>query len=145
MSETVHAPISIPVPVDPNADRPVGPALLKGWRRKCPACGEASLFDGYLAVHHECPNCNEALHHQRADDGPAWATLVVTGHLLAPLMLLMWDLWQPSPIVMASTLSVFLVAVSLFLLPRFKGAFIGLQWSRRMHGFGAEADAPTHQ
>src|SRR5690606_14395176 len=100
---------------------------------------------GYLAVHHECPNCSEALHHQRADDGPAWATLVVTGHLLAPLMLLMWDLWQPSPIVMASTLSVFLVAVSLFLLPRFKGAFIGLQWSRRMHGFGAEADGRTNQ
>lgn len=142
MSQTVHAQNSIPVPEDPNADRPVGPAMLKGWRCKCPACGEGKLFEGYLTVRRECPNCREELYHQRADDGPAWATLVVTGHLLAPLMLIMWDLWQPSPLVMASTLSVFIVAVSLFLLPRFKGTFVGLQWSRRMHGFGAEGEAP---
>ena len=27
---------------------------------------------------------------------------------------------------------------SLLLLPRIKGAFVGLQWARRMHGFGSE-------
>jgi uncharacterized protein (DUF983 family) len=27
------------------------------------------------------------------------------------------------------------VAVSLFLLPRFKGMIVAFQWARRMHGF----------
>ena len=26
------------------------------------------------------------------------------------------------------------VALSLFLLPRFKGMFVGIQWAKRMHG-----------
>jgi uncharacterized protein (DUF983 family) len=32
------------------------------------------------------------------------------------------------------------VALSLFLLPRLKGAMIAVQWAKRMHGFG-QADA----
>jgi uncharacterized protein (DUF983 family) len=31
--------------------------------------------------------------------------------------------------------------LSLALLPRIKGAFIGFQWARRMHGFGDTAGA----
>jgi uncharacterized protein (DUF983 family) len=30
------------------------------------------------------------------------------------------------------------VTLSLYLLPRLKGAVIGFQWARRMHGFGDE-------
>jgi uncharacterized protein (DUF983 family) len=30
------------------------------------------------------------------------------------------------------------VAMTLWLLPRVKGAFVALQWSRRMHGFGRD-------
>ena len=29
------------------------------------------------------------------------------------------------------------VALSLFLLPRLKGVLVGIQWAKRMHGFGA--------
>jgi uncharacterized protein (DUF983 family) len=29
------------------------------------------------------------------------------------------------------------VAMSLFLLPRLKGALVAIQWAKRMHGFGA--------
>ena len=29
--------------------------------------------------------------------------------------------------------------LSLLLLPRIKGAMVGLQWARRMHGFGGKA------
>ncbi len=39
-------------------------------------------------------------------------------------------LWLP--LVLALVL-----ALSLILLPRVKGAIIGLQWARRRHGFGA--------
>jgi len=32
--------------------------------------------------------------------------------------------------------SVGTVALSLYLLPRLKGALVAVQWARRMHGFG---------
>ena len=38
---------------------------------------------------------------------------------------------------LALTFSVFCVALSGFLLPRLKGMIVAIQWSRRMHGFGA--------
>jgi uncharacterized protein (DUF983 family) len=34
------------------------------------------------------------------------------------------------------------LGMSLWLLPRVKGALVGLQWALRMHGFDAAADAP---
>ena len=35
-----------------------------------------------------CPACGEDLSQISADDGPAWGTLIVVGHVLAPLMIL---------------------------------------------------------
>lgn len=119
-----------------NAERPVKPALLRGWKRKCPSCGSGPLFNGYLSVRDECAVCGEELFHQRADDGPAWATILLAGHLMAPAMLLIFTVWRPSGLVMALGFSAFFVTLSLFLLPRLKGMFVAIQWAKRMHGFG---------
>lgn len=117
-------------------ERPLWPAILRGWRCRCPACGAGPLLRGYLKVRDSCPVCGEDLHHQRADDGPAYVTILIVGHILAPLMLLIYAKWSPDPLITAVILSVGCAALSLYLLPRLKGAFVGLQWSRRMHGFG---------
>jgi len=122
-------------------DRPMKPALWRGWRRRCPACGRGALFDGYLRVHPACPSCGEDLSHQRADDGPAYATILIVGHVMAPLVLWAFVTFRPSPVTLALVMGTFCVALSLFLLPRLKGMFVAIQWSRRMHGFGAGADA----
>lgn len=118
------------------AERPVGPALLCGWRRRCPACGSGPLFTGYLTVRRTCPACGEALHHQRADDGPSWATILITGHLMAPLMLFVYATWRPEPWIMAVGFMLAFLCLSLYLLPRIKGMIVAFQWARRMHGFG---------
>lgn len=118
-------------------DREVKPALLKGWKRRCPNCGSGALFDGYLKVHEACSECNQELHHQRADDGPAYLTIVVVGHLMAPALLWVYAAFQPKPLVLALGFTVVTVALSLYLLPRFKGMMIAFQWAKRMHGFGA--------
>lgn len=123
--------------LSPEADRPLRPAMLRGWRLRCPSCGTGRLLHGYLKVNSACPSCGEALHHQRADDGPAYFTILIVGHLLAPLLLFVFIRWRPEPLTMAAAFSLGCVALSLYLLPRIKGAMIGLQWSRRMHGFGA--------
>ncbi len=98
------------------------------------------MMRGYLTVREGCPVCGEALHHQRADDGPAYLTILIVGHLVAPVLLFSFTRWEPDPLPFAVTLSVGTVALSLYLLPRLKGAMVALQWAKRMHGFGSLPD-----
>ena len=128
--------MTLSAPISALEDRPLGPALRRGWKGRCPNCGAGPMLRGYLKVRDTCPVCGEALHHHRADDGPAYLTILLVGHLMAPLLLFTFTQWRPEPLVLASVFSVGTVALSLFLLPRLKGALVALQWSRRMHGFG---------
>ena len=125
-------------PMTELEDRPLKPALLRGWRRRCPNCGAGPMLRGYLKVRDACPVCGEELHHHRADDGPAYLTILIVGHILAPALLFVYNVWQPEPWTMATLFSVGTVALSLYLLPRLKGVMIGIQWAKRMHGFGSE-------
>jgi uncharacterized protein (DUF983 family) len=117
-------------------DRPLGTALRRGWRRRCPACGGGPLMNGYLSVRETCLACGEEWHHHRADDGPAWATIIISGHLLTPVLLFVFETFRPEAWVMALGFSLGFSALALFLLPRVKGMFVAMQWARRMHGFG---------
>ncbi len=119
-------------------DRPMKPAMLRGWRRLCPNCGSAPMMGGYLKVRDACPSCGEALHHHRADDGPAYLAILIVGHLMAPLLLASFTLWRPDPLVLTVVFSAGCVALSLWLLPRLKGTIVGIQWAKRMHGFGLD-------
>ncbi len=131
------APLPHPVAAADPDERPMRPALLRGWRRRCPNCGAGPLLRGYLKVRDACPVCGEELHHQRADDGPAYLTILIVGHVMAPLILWAFIEFRPDPLVLASVFSVGTVALSLYLLPRLKGVLVAIQWARRMHGFGA--------
>ena len=117
--------------------REVKPAMLRGWKLRCPQCGTGPIMDGYLTVRDTCEVCNEDLSHQRADDGPAYVTIIICGHILAPLMLFVFERFHPSTTVMVVGFSILFVSLALFMLPRIKGAFVGLQWAKYMHGFGA--------
>jgi uncharacterized protein (DUF983 family) len=119
-------------------ERDTGTAIRRGWARRCPACGEGQMMDGFLTVRRTCPACDTELYHHRADDGPAWATILITGHLMAPIMLFVFVEYRPQAWAMALGFSVVFVALSLYLLPRLKGVFVGLQWAKRMYGFGKQ-------
>lgn len=120
----------------PASGRLAKPAMLRGWKQRCPNCGNGPLYKGFLKVRAECATCGQELHHHRADDGPAYLTILVVGHLMAPLLHLTFTRFDtPDPLIVASVFSVFCVASSLYLLPRIKGGLIGLQWAKRMHGF----------
>lgn len=116
-------------------DRPTWPAVSKGFRCKCPNCGKGKLLYGYLKVYDTCSDCGQELFHHRADDGPAYLTILIVGHLLAPALHVSYVSFRPSPLTLALAFSVACVALSLYLLPRLKGAVVGFQWARRMHGF----------
>ncbi|MCG7519097.1 DUF983 domain-containing protein [Ruegeria sp. Ofav3-42] len=117
-------------------DRPTKPALVKGFRCRCPNCGEGKLLHSYLKVNDTCSNCGEELFHHRADDGPAYLTILLVGHLLAPALHVSYVHWRPEPLTMFLIFAFGCTALSLFLLPRLKGAVVAYQWARRMHGFG---------
>ena len=53
-----------------------------------------------------------------------------------PLLLLIYTLYRPSTEVLIAAFLGGAALLSLLLLPVFKGAFVGLQWAKRMHGFG---------
>jgi uncharacterized protein (DUF983 family) len=118
-----------------DIDRPMKPALMRGWRRKCPNCGTGPLLKGYLKVRDTCPVCRQELHHHRADDGPAYLTIPIVGHLMAPILHVAFVHWRPEPLILFTVLAVGSVGLSLYLLPRLKGGIVAFQWARRMHGF----------
>jgi uncharacterized protein (DUF983 family) len=96
------------------------------------------MFTGFLAVAEKCPECGEALHHHRADDAPPYLTILATGHIVVPMIISTEVAYAPPTWVHMSLWIPLVLGVSLFLLPRFKGAVIALQWALLMHGFGPD-------
>jgi uncharacterized protein (DUF983 family) len=100
-------------------------ALKRGLKGRCPVCGEGALFWRYLKVEPACPACGHDLAQYPADDGPAYFTILIVGHLIVAPILLFPFIWQaPLWLVIPATLLP-LAGLTLLLLPRIKGAFIG--------------------
>lgn len=123
-------------PTSKPDERPVRPAVVNGFRRKCPNCGSGPLMQSYLKTRESCPVCRLDYSPHRADDGPAYLTILIVGHLMIPLLHIMFVAFRPEPLVLFTIFAIGSVALSLYLLPRLKGAVIGFQWARQMHGFG---------
>lgn len=110
--------------------------MRRGLLGHCPGCGQGRMFKSYLKVADHCDACGEALHHQRADDAPPYFTMFIVGHIVIGLVLALEKSPQPPPPwVYGGVLIPLTIALSLAILPRVKGALIGLQWALRMHGF----------
>ncbi len=110
-------------------DRPVFRSILRGIRRRCPRCAQGKLLSGYLAPVVACNNCGEDFSKIRADDGPAWATILVLGHVIVPLMLVLGR-DETVPVWLAISVLAVIMAIGVFLvLPRAKGMFIALIWA----------------
>ena len=119
-------------------------AITRGLSHHCPNCGEGPLYRAYLKVVDECRSCGHRLGEYRADDGPAYFTILLVGHLvIAPMLFLQWIWRAPIWLVLPLTL-VPLATVTLLALPRVKGALVGLLYSLKTtgeHAPGSELDA----
>jgi uncharacterized protein (DUF983 family) len=118
-------------------------AMKRGWRGRCPKCGEGKLFRAFLKTNDHCASCGQDFSHHRADDLPAYLVIVIVGHILVPVFLWIETNYSPNvALQLAFYLPVTLLA-SLVLLQPVKGAVVGLQWAYRMHGFGDEEHEPA--
>ncbi|HKZ96520.1 MAG TPA: DUF983 domain-containing protein [Hyphomicrobiaceae bacterium] len=124
-----------------EAPRSVPGALWRGLRQVCPACGAGALYWKYLKVVATCSACGEELHHHRTDDAPPYFTIVIVGHFAVGGVLLLEQAFAPPTWVQLAIWMPALLVASLWLLPRVKGALIGLQWALKMHGFGGPEPA----
>ena len=99
------------------------------------------MYASYLKVADTCPKCGEELHHHRADDAPPYFTMLIVGHIVVAGVLAVETAFEPELWVHALLWGPLLLVMSLLLLPRIKGALVGLQWALRMHGFGGREEA----
>jgi uncharacterized protein (DUF983 family) len=115
--------------------RNVWTAMKRGFRGRCPRCGEGKLFRAFLKVDTSCSACGLDFTPHRADDLPAYLVIVIVGHIVVPSVLWIETNYSPAvPLQLAIYLPFTLIA-SLLLLQPVKGAVVGVQWALHMHGF----------
>jgi uncharacterized protein (DUF983 family) len=117
-----------------DTSKQIWSAMGRGALACCPNCGRAPLFRSYLKQVDVCAACNEPLKHIRADDGPAWLTILIVGHIVVGLALTV-EIYAPLPV--GASIALFCglsLAMILWLLPRAKGVFIGAIWAMKAPG-----------
>ena len=125
-------------------DEPVRPLWLSMKRcmtGKCPACGNWGLFKTFLSTNDACPTCGEEFFHHRADDGPPFFSMFFVAPFVVAVMIIYEEvmlppLWHHAVIGLALS-----IVLCVGLIPPIKGFFIGIQWAKRMHGFGTSKTA----
>ncbi len=123
--------------------RPVVAAMKRGFRNRCPHCGEPGLFRAFLKPVDACAACGEEMHHHRADDLPAYLVALIVGHIMVGGWLMTETLWNLTSWEHLAIWSPITVAAAVLLLQPIKGAVIGLQWANRMHGFDDPENDPA--
>jgi len=135
-------PVTYRATAPDHARRDLALAVRRGFLGHCPNCGQGRMFRAFLKVADRCPVCGEALHHHRADDAPAYFVILITGHIVVPLVLAVEIAFAPPYWVHLVLWLPLIVGLAIGLLQPVKGAIVGWQWAQHMHGFDARHDAP---
>ncbi|HEX2800665.1 MAG TPA: DUF983 domain-containing protein [Phenylobacterium sp.] len=104
-------------------------SVFRGSTGRCPACGKGPLFWRYLKVNGRCEVCDQDLARYPADDGPAYLTILLVGHLIVAPLLVFPIIWRSNPVYSLPLILIPLAAFTLALLPRIKGGWIGMMYA----------------
>ncbi len=64
-------------------------AMRRGAKGLCPRCGEGALFSSFLKMAPRCSHCGLVFEPYRADDAPAYFTILLVGHIVVPMVLML--------------------------------------------------------
>jgi uncharacterized protein (DUF983 family) len=109
-------------------------ALWRGLNRKCPSCGQGKAFTSYLKVAEACPHCQTPLGLYPTDDGPAYITMLLVGHIVVAPLFFFEGLWKDHLEIIVPVTVVAIAALTLMILPFIKGAFLALLWHHGIKG-----------
>jgi uncharacterized protein (DUF983 family) len=126
----------------PAAKREVWTSMKRGFRGRCPRCGEGKLFRAFLKVDNNCSVCGLDFTPHRADDLPAYLVIIIVGHIVVPTALMIETNYAPPVALQLAIYLPFTFVASLLLLQPVKGAVVGMQWALRMHGFDEQNPEP---
>lgn len=133
MSPSDHAVTTGPLPATY-----LEAARRAGLSCTCPRCGSAPLFRKWLKPVERCAACGQDWSLQRADDFPAYVSIFVTGHLMAPLIIALARDADLSVSAMVAIVLPLAILLMIGLLQPAKGVIIAVQWWFGMHGFQKE-------
>ncbi len=103
------------------------PATIgRGIMGRCPNCGTAPIFDGYLKVHKRCLHCAAPLGDMPSDDAPPYIAMLIVLHVLALFLVFFYRGDYHPSILMAGVLLAMLALVCMVALRMAKGAVIGI-------------------
>jgi len=111
---------------------PLTTAIARGLLGRCPACGKSHLFNGFLRVATACRVCAAPLGLARADDAPPYFTILVTGHVIVPLMYMVDRTGEPPLWLMSAIFLPMTALMALGLLRPIKGGTVGLMLTLNM-------------
>ncbi len=128
--ERPHEPERWPPDVGP--DKPEwtmpgwGAAIWRGVLCRCPSCGKAPIFEGYLKVRPVCAVCGAPLGEMPADDAPPYVAMLIVLHVTAIIIVLIFRFGLTPNKVAYGLLLLLLVGVCMIALRIAKGAVIGI-------------------
>jgi uncharacterized protein (DUF983 family) len=106
----------------------IGQAVLRGLSRRCPCCGTGRAFRSYLKIVDVCDSCQTPLGLYPCDDGPAYITMLLVGHLIIAPLFIFEGMWRNHIEVMLPAAMFGMGLLTLIILPFVKGGFLGLLW-----------------
>ncbi len=90
----------------------------RALRRRCPYCGGAGIFSGYLSLRDRCPTCGVAFEREEGYFLGAYAINLIVAEILgvgAVIALLLWS--DLSTVAMQIIAVVFVIGLPLFFFP----------------------------
>lgn len=114
-------------PIQTEPPTTIWQSVKRTIRGKCPNCGQGKLWKSYIKQVDICNTCHADIGELRADDGPAWLTILLVGHIWAPLLVIVtryqFPMWFLFPALITGA-----IISCLAILPLSKAIFLGAIW-----------------
>lgn len=102
-----------------------------GLAGRCPRCGQASMFDGFLKLQETCPSCELDYGFADAGDGPVAFIVLIVGAIVVGGSFVTWAAFDWPAWLQALVWLPVTVILTLSLMRPAKGLLIALQYHHK--------------